>query len=258
MAPSSDTLTFRVTDIVSPNVHAPYRSNRKPPVQSPPVEFHLTGFARFFNVSANPTEDIVHALPHYLEKFPLSSNARLASATVLQVAAKTVSEHLDKMYMEVAKSNRLNAFPKDPLARKKLSNKKPRTVFIHLGVNMNCTQFLLEWKAKNEATFSCPDELGWTPMRHPIDPDDDDIMCTRQTSLALCSLLNNLADRGHSVSLSHDAGRFICNWTYFNSLKLARRHDAHALFVHVPPVSIIPIDQQVQFIADLLKCIAQL
>lgn len=223
-----------------------------------PVEFHVTGFMRFFNVPINPTEHIVHELPRYLEKFPLASNACLSSAVVLQVAAKTVSEQLDKMYASLSKQNGVVGTASSMRLETGPSDSEKRTVFIHLGVNTGCTQFYLEWKAKNEATFSCPDELGWVPVKHAIDPDNDDITCTRQTSLMLHPLVDRLAQLGYSVGISKDAGRFVCNWTYFNSLKLADTYGSHALFVHVPPASLVPIDKQVQFVVALLNTIAQM
>jgi len=35
---------------------------------------------------------------------------------------------------------------------------------IHFGVNSGATRFALENQAVNEATFRCPDELGWKPQ----------------------------------------------------------------------------------------------
>lgn len=35
---------------------------------------------------------------------------------------------------------------------------------LHFGVNSGTTRFALEKQAINEATFRCPDELGWKPQ----------------------------------------------------------------------------------------------
>lgn len=35
---------------------------------------------------------------------------------------------------------------------------------IHFGVNSGAIRFALENQAVNEATFRCPDELGWKPQ----------------------------------------------------------------------------------------------
>lgn len=35
---------------------------------------------------------------------------------------------------------------------------------LHFGVNSGATRFAIENQAVNEATFRCPDELGWKPQ----------------------------------------------------------------------------------------------
>lgn len=35
---------------------------------------------------------------------------------------------------------------------------------VHFGVNSGATRFAIEHQAVNEATFRCPDEMGWKPQ----------------------------------------------------------------------------------------------
>lgn len=35
---------------------------------------------------------------------------------------------------------------------------------LHFGVNSGATRFAIEQQAVNEATFRCPDEMGWKPQ----------------------------------------------------------------------------------------------
>ena len=35
---------------------------------------------------------------------------------------------------------------------------------VHFGVNSGATRFSIEHQAVNEATFRCPDEMGWKPQ----------------------------------------------------------------------------------------------
>jgi pyrrolidone-carboxylate peptidase len=35
---------------------------------------------------------------------------------------------------------------------------------VHMGVNGGASKFAIERKAVNEATFRCPDEMGWQPQ----------------------------------------------------------------------------------------------
>ena len=39
---------------------------------------------------------------------------------------------------------------------------------LHFGVNSGAPKFAIEQQAVNEATFRCPDELGWQPQVHMV------------------------------------------------------------------------------------------
>lgn len=39
---------------------------------------------------------------------------------------------------------------------------------LHFGVNSGAPNFVIEQQAVNEATFCCPDELGWQPQVHVV------------------------------------------------------------------------------------------
>lgn len=68
----------------------------------------------------------------------------------------------------------------------------------------------------------------------------------------------------HDARPSTDAGRFVCNCTYYLSLlhsEKARRRGGrplHALFLHVPPLAVAPLQHQMECLLDLLAAIAQL
>lgn len=68
-----------------------------------------------------------------------------------------------------------------------------------------------------------------------------------------------LVSKGHSVCESGDAGRYVCNYLYFNSLRQVQAAytsspdlDWHALFVHMPPASVCPMPKQYSFAQDLI------
>lgn len=78
----------------------------------------------------------------------------------------------------------------------------------------------------------------------------------------LCSAAQLAGQQGHNVAVSRDAGRFVCNFTYYLSLlhsqtaRQLRRAPLHALFVHVPPTTVAPLDQQFAFLLDVLAAVA--
>ncbi|KAF3954033.1 hypothetical protein CMV_020574 [Castanea mollissima] len=124
---------------------------------------------------------------------------------------------------------------------------------LHFGVNSGATRFAVEHQAVNEATFRCPDELGWKPQKVPIIPADGDISHTRQTSLPVEEITKALAKMGYEVMTSDDVGRFVCNHAYYHSLQFAEQNGNKSLFVHVPLFLTIDEDTQMQFAASLLE-----
>lgn len=207
------------------------------------TDFYLTGFGPFYNVPNNPTQRIIESLPSYLsQNQPLDKDVRIVSTSVLKVSAETTKAELEKMYRVIS--------------RPKSNPSTTRTVFVHMGVNVSVPRFQLELQGRNEATFSCPDEAGWAPIKTPIDGEHTDLNTVCRTSLRLDHILDRLTEKGFDVEISTDAGRFVCNWVYYNSLKMSNQCGSCALFVHVPPASIVPVEKQLVFITALLNTIA--
>ncbi|PPD81826.1 hypothetical protein GOBAR_DD21249 [Gossypium barbadense] len=127
---------------------------------------------------------------------------------------------------------------------------------LHLGVDGGARKFTLEQQAVNEASFFCPDELGWQPMRQPIVADDGGIPRKRQTTCSIEAILRFLKNKGYAAMTSNDAGLFICNYVYYQSLRFAEQKGHKSLFVHVPLFSTINEETQMQFVASLLEAIA--
>ncbi|KDO82371.1 hypothetical protein CISIN_1g030286mg [Citrus sinensis] len=55
-----------------------------------------------------------------------------------------------------------------------------QVIWIHVGVNSGSSKFALERRAVNEATFLCPDQLGWQPQQIPVVLEDGGISRSRQ------------------------------------------------------------------------------
>ena len=127
---------------------------------------------------------------------------------------------------------------------------------IHLGVNSKASRVNLELNAYNNMDFRVPDEQGYNPVQCKICEG-----CELDDALATCipleTLVCKLKDEGFSdedVVISNDPGRFLCNYVYYKSLLVNR----FALFVHVPPFSVMTEDKQYNFINKLLNHIEDL
>ncbi|XP_021742805.1 uncharacterized protein LOC110708890 [Chenopodium quinoa] len=203
------------------------------------ITFHVTGFKKFQGVTENPTETIVSNLNEYVSKNGLPTGVQLASCTILETAGEGARPALYELF-EKGASNPDNE----------------SVVWVHLGVNSGAQKFALECQAFNEATFRCPDELGWQPQQVPIVPEDGEISNTRQTTCSADSILSFLKKKGFNVMNSDDAGCFVCNYVYYHSLRFAEARGHKSLFVHVPLFSKIDKETQMRFITSLLGAIA--
>lgn len=205
---------------------------------------HVTGFKKFHGVAENPTEKIVSNLKSFMEEKGLPKNLVLGSCKVLETAGQGALGSLYKV-LESAIADRENG-PSSP----------GQIILVHFGVNSGATRFALENQAVNEATFRCPDELGWKPQRVQIVPSDGSISRTRETTLPVKELSKSLRKGGYDVIPSDDAGRFVCNYVYYHSLRFAEQHSVKSLFVHVPLFSTIDEEVQMHFVASLLEALA--
>ncbi|KAL6189964.1 hypothetical protein ACLB2K_036365 [Fragaria x ananassa] len=206
------------------------------------VVINVSGFKKFQGVAENPTEIIVNNLRSYVEKRGLASCLTLGSCTILETAGDGASAALYKA-MESG-------------IERMESNANDQVVWLHLGVNSGAMKFAIERQAVNEATFRCPDEFGWQPQQFPIIEADGVISRARETSCSIDAILKILKKKGFDVAISDDAGRFVCNYVYYHSLRFAEEKGHKSLFVHVPLFTRIDEETQMRFVTSLLEAIA--
>ncbi|KAL0755383.1 hypothetical protein Bca101_093051 [Brassica carinata] len=147
------------------------------------------------NISENPTEKIASNLRSYVEKRGLPSGLSLGSCTVLETAGEGAKSQL---YQVLESSVAVVSGDK---------NISGTVVWIvlHLGVNSGATKFAIERQAMNEAHFRCPDQLGWQPQHYKGKID---------------FMFDFEVKKGFDVVEPDDAGRFVCNYVYYHSLRL--------------------------------------
>lgn len=205
------------------------------------VTIHINGFKKFQGIAENPTETVVNNLKAYVERRGLPAGVTLGSCTVLEAAGDGALPTLLKtLESSISQTNTNNE----------------QVIWIHVGVNSGSSKFALERRAVNEATFLCPDQLGWQPQQIPVVLEDGGISRSRQTSLSTEAILKFLKKKGFDVVISDDAGRFVCNYVYYHSLRFAEQKGHKSLFVHVPLFSTIDEDTQMQFVATLFEAVA--
>ncbi|KAK7356180.1 hypothetical protein VNO80_15447 [Phaseolus coccineus] len=204
---------------------------------------YVTGFKKFHGVAENPTETIVNNLMEYVKK-GLPKGLVIGSCNILESAGQGAVVPLYQLLQSAITSKESEA---------STSN---RIIWLHFGVNSGATRFAIERQAVNEATFRCPDEMGWKPQKVQIVPSDGPITRIRQTTLPVEEFTKALASKGYNVMTSDDAGRFVCNYLYYHSLRFTEQNGMKSLFVHVPLFSTIDEETQMQFAASLLEVLA--
>ncbi|KAM6578582.1 hypothetical protein CsatB_030419 [Cannabis sativa] len=212
----------------------------------PAVTIHVTGFKKFHGVPENPTETIVTGIKDYLKKNGFPKGLILGSCSILDTAGEGALDSLNKTLQSSI------------TAKDSETSNPGRVVWVHFGVNSGATRFAIEHQAVNEATFRCPDEMGWKPQKVPIIPEDGAISNKRETSVPVEELTSALVSKGYEVMTSDDAGRFVCNYVYYHSLRFSEQNKTKSLFVHVPLFSTINEETQMRFAASLLEVLATL
>nr|ACU14855.1 unknown [Glycine max] len=213
---------------------------------TPTTTIHVTGFKKFHGVSENPTETIANNLTEYMNKKGLPKRLVIGSSSILETAGQGA---LVPLYQRLQSA--VNAKDSE-------SSNSNKIIWLHFGVNSGATRFAIEKQAVNEANFRCPDEMGWKPQKVPIVPSDGGISRTRETTLPVVEITKALTEKGYEVMISDDAGRFVCNYVYYHSLRFAEQNGIKSLFVHVPLFVTINEETQMQFAASLLEVLASI
>ncbi|KAM8850331.1 pyroglutamyl-peptidase 1-like [Spinachia spinachia] len=102
---------------------------------------------------------------------------------------------------------------------------------VHVGVSGLATTVLLEQCAHNKG-YKRLDNCSFCPASQCCMDNGPDCIHSVLDMDAVCQRVND-SGLGVTVSVSKDAGRYLCDYTYYTSLYLGRGHSA---FIHVPPL----------------------
>lgn len=170
---------------------------------SRPVTILLTGFEPFDGEPVNPAQQLVEALAHEPAPHP---RLQLVTA-ILPVDRRRCPAHLDAA----------------------VEATRPDAV-VAIGQATGRPRIDLETRAFNQLDFGeGTDNGGHAAHGEPLAEDGPPHL---DSTLPWPALASDLADRGHPVGLSADAGRHLCNALLYD---LLHRHPRSAAgFVHVP------------------------
>ena len=235
----------------------------RPPSPAAATEFYVTGFGKFASVPHNPTTDLARGVQKFFGESTRAAVERergvvLADARVLEVSAVAVRAALQDLCQQCRTRD----------AARGDQTPAVRSCFLHLGVDASSPDMALERNAFNIALFRFPDERGYQPTE-PVPVVEADAMYRQRScdELALQRVLRHLLETPDlqmphriRIRVSESAGQFLCNFTYYLSLKMVQ-DEAHgrwqSLFLHCPPAQVISVPDQLAFVLALMRAIAQ-
>lgn len=220
------------------------------------MKFVITGFSSFPGVAANPTEVLVKWLGERVGDNPIP-NCSIEVCEVLEVTGKVVVAKLDEFRAKLGLSTGKAA--KTTTGSPEVSLSMPEVMFVHFGVDSTAgDNMALESEGYNEADFRSPDMGGWTASHEVIDAEEGGLEVVEKVPLPCDALAARLVEEtGLKTVVSTDAGRYICNYTLYQSLLRSRGVPSEAsIFIHVPSFEKIPEEAQKGFVVAALKNIA--
>ncbi|MES2476834.1 MAG: pyroglutamyl-peptidase I [Verrucomicrobiota bacterium] len=126
---------------------------------------------------------------------------------------------------------------------------------VMLGEAAGSKTIRLETRAWNEMDFRIPDIAGRLIAARPIREDGPNSL---NSTLPLDLIFTSLDADGHPVSTSNDAGRYLCNQVFYQTMDYLVGHDMEipAGFIHLPLAADFPTNQAADAMAKLLRVMA--
>ena len=184
----------------------------------------VTGFGSFIGVDYNPTEKLIHYLSKHF------------SSTYVDIDAIILDVSFERSVQKLARH--LQSKPISPL------------FLLHFGVSRS-PYLRIEKQAVNEKNASIPDIDGVHCDGVTIDSKYA-LTKSLSSSIQTDKLMQHLQKIGFPTKVSNDAGRYVCNSTYYHSLQWTQSQHAStttsSIFIHVPPNSCIFFEDNRQFI----------
>ena len=225
------------------------------------IEIYLTGFGPFDGVENNPTMKIIPLVSINAER--VSVKAR----DILEVCINAVQDYVDGLTSEKKGEkqadihgcdNNTNEDPGSKDNKAQEQSKRKLTLLISLGVSKSSHKIRIEECYYNRADFNYPDVDGNQPFNQKISnhyPLDEQFF----TKLDVYKVNDTLKNAGRDVAVSFDPGRYVCNYLYcYAGLALKDEADFFNVFVHVPPLEVLPLMEQVETIQDLIMTVASM
>jgi pyroglutamyl-peptidase len=171
----------------------------------------LLGFGRFPGVPRNPSADLVERLAR--RRRPALA-AAMRTAHVFATTYAAVDTDLAKLF-----------------------SGKPDVVLM-FGLAARRRHLCIETQARNAVSVLFADVRGHRPAKGRIAPGE---RAAQRGAAPFARLLAAARATRMPSRLSHDAGRYVCNYSYWRALALAGRQSGPLVqFIHIPRLAFEP------------------
>ena len=130
---------------------------------------------------------------------------------------------------------------------------KPNIV-VSLGLAAGRKNISLETQALNLIDSKYPDNDGNIFINKIIEKNCEKYI---KSSFDLEKIKNNLSRKYPFISISNNAGTYVCNTVYFYSLSLQNEYKHKSIFVHLPTFNIISKEVMVQVLQDIITLLME-
>jgi pyroglutamyl-peptidase len=166
----------------------------------------LVGFGPFPGAPFNPSAVLIKALAH--RRRPAFAKI-FRTVHVFATAYAAVDRDLPKLFA-----------------------RKPEIVLM-FGLAGRRRHICIETRARNAVSVLFPDARGHCPHSGVIAPG---YQAALRSAAPFAVLLGAARSNGLSARISHDAGRYLCNYAYWRALERAHHGRPLVQFIHIPPI----------------------
>lgn len=174
----------------------------------------VTGFEPFGGHERNPSAEVARAL----------DGERLGDATVRGLVLPVAFGRAEAALAEA------------------IERLRPARV-LSLGLAPRRHEIGVERVAINLCDAPIPDNDGCCPAEGPLDPQGP---AARFATLPVKAIAQALVDAGLPATVSLSAGSYVCNALFYALLAEAERRAVPAGFVHLPPLALLPLPEQLR------------
>ena len=197
------------------------------------INIYLTGYGPFRTIKENPSEKVANFL--FENKYRLNTkNTSILYKQIFQVTTEDVDNNIDKLFNFVAKNN---------------VDKKTLHIIVSFGVAQNRLVNTIERLGKNYIYDLIKDKK--------IDEKIPDDIFSKNPVKNIVKGIQKMNDI--QCKYSNDAGTFLCNYIYFNTLRKYLNDDnVCSFFIHIPMLENYDLNKHEQFFMNFISVLEDL